>query len=108
MAGGLVQLTVGVAARTVKLRSTAGAALKFVLPPWLASIVTTPAPVKVSEFPCNVAGPAITLKLTGKPDDALAAKTLGDALKVTSGSEPKVIACPALRTVNELVTLRLV
>ena len=56
-----------------------------------ARIVTVPAPVIVTVLPLIVAGPEKTLKLTGKPDEAVALTLNGGSPKVLSESAPKLI-----------------
>jgi hypothetical protein len=60
---------------------TSGAELKFVLPGWLAAIVTFPGPVIVTvRFVEIVAGPLLMVRTTGNAEDALGADmTNGDA-----------------------------
>ena len=53
---------------------TLGAIFQLVLPTWPATIRTVPAPLKVTFVPPEIlAGPALVVKLTGKPElaDAL-------------------------------------
>ena len=68
----LSAVTVNGTLATVKLWSTDGAAFQFVSPDCAARTVTVPAPVMVTVLPEMLAGPEAMLKLTGKPDEAVA------------------------------------
>ena len=52
--------------------STLGAAFQSVSPDCEARTVTVPAPVMVTVLPAIVAGPETMLKLTDRPDEAVA------------------------------------
>src|SRR5258706_443274 len=78
-------VTVAVALFTVRVWVTFAAALKLLSPAWLAVITALPAPTRMTMLPEIVATPGSPLlKLTGKPDDAV-------ALNVNAGS-PNVFA----------------
>ena len=62
---------------TVKDWSTELAAFQFVSPDCVARTVTAPAPVSVRMLLETVAGPETTLKLTAKPDEAVALRAKG-------------------------------
>jgi hypothetical protein len=49
-----------------------GAAFQLASPDWEARTVTVPAPVIVTTLPAIVAGPETMLKLTGRPEEAVA------------------------------------
>src|SRR5258708_25090297 len=84
--------------------STGGAALQFVSPGCEARTVTVPAPVIVRVLPEIVAGPESTLKLTAKPEEAVALRFKGASPKVLFAREPKVIVWLALATAKTLLT----
>ena len=64
---------------TAKVWSTLAAAKYCAFPAWLARTVTTPtAPVRVIVLPTMVAGPLTILKLTAKPDVAVAETANGN------------------------------
>jgi hypothetical protein len=81
------------------------AAAWFASPACAAVTVTLPAPVTVRVEPETVAGPEVTAKLTGKPDDAVAVRVMGATPYVTFANAPNVIVCTAL---NVRVALLLV
>ena len=53
------------------------AAFQFVSPDWEARTVTAPAPVMVRVLPETVAGPETMLKLTARPEEAVALRVDG-------------------------------
>ena len=61
----------------VKLWSTSGARLWLALPRCEARTTTAPAPVIVTVFPSTIADPEKILKLTGKPELAVASTVNG-------------------------------
>ena len=73
----------------VALRETAW---NWALPACSARTTTEPAPVKVNRFPATEAGPDSTLKVTGRPDDAVALSVSGDWDRLTEagGAKPRV------------------
>jgi hypothetical protein len=91
-----------VAFATVKLRWTAGAGAKLLLPAWFAVTVTDPAPVIVNIEPETDAGP-LTVWVTGRPEEAVAPSVIGATPYVTPGRTPKVIVW--LAWVDETVTV---
>src|SRR5262245_61997455 len=99
MAFGAPQVIAGVALLTVIVRSTSVAALKFVLPAWLARIVTLPAPVIVSAFPVTDAGPLITENATAKPESDEPVNVIALTPNVWLPGPAKVIVWFALLTV---------
>ena len=76
---------------TVKDWSTGVAAFQFVSPDWEARTVTAPVPVRLSVLLEIVAGPERTLKLTGRPEEAVALRVNGGSLYVLSASGPKLM-----------------
>ena len=67
------------------------AALYKVLPAWFASITAVPEPVIVTVLPLMVKGPEIFLNVTGKPDEAVAARLNGASPNVLAGMVLKFI-----------------
>src|SRR5258706_14329458 len=64
-----------------------------------ARTVTVPvAPVRVTGLPLIVAGPETMLKVTARPEEAVALTANGASPTVLSGSAPKVIVCASLPT----------
>jgi len=61
------------------------------LPGWAAWTVTAPWPCMVSTVPLMVAGPNVTLKDTGKPEDAEAERVNGGSVVVCVGIGGKEI-----------------
>ena len=70
---------------------TSGAALYCELPAWLALITTFPAPVIVAVLLLTVAGPLTTVKLTGRPESAVADRANGVLVVTWAGRELKVM-----------------
>ena len=60
--------------------STDKAAFQFVSPDWEARTVTAPAPVMVRVLAETVAGPETMLKLTARPEEAVALRVEGASL----------------------------
>jgi hypothetical protein len=86
------KVTVWLWGATLKLWSTGVAALNPVLPVWEASMVQVPAETSVTVAPETVhTGAVIDLKLTVRPDEAVALTVKGDAPNVWSGIVPNVI-----------------
>jgi hypothetical protein len=81
---GLVNAIVCVAAATLKLLVTEGAAVQFASPGWSAAIEQVPTVTSVTEVPVTVqmAG-VVELKLTVRPEVAVAPMVTGDALTAT-------------------------
>ena len=68
-------------------------------------MMTTPVPVNVTLLPEMVAGPSKTVKVTGKPELAVAVSVKGAEPKTRSGRAPKVIVWDLVPTVAA-VTLK--
>lgn len=79
-------------AATVKACPTSGAALKVLLPACEARIMQVPAFNNVTVLPLTVHTSALkVLKLTFKPDDAVAKTVMGDSLRIRLGNGSKVM-----------------
>ena len=94
----IVCATSGVAC-TANVRDTIGAAEKVTLPTCLASIVQLPADTSVSAVPLTVhtAG-VVDVRLTSRPDVAVAAKAGGAVPKVWLAGAVKLMVCSAWLT----------
>ena len=68
-----------------------GGGVVVVLPACVACTVTVPMPVSVRLVPERVAGPDKMVKLTGRPELAVASKGKVGSPKARLGSEPKVM-----------------
>jgi hypothetical protein len=94
---------------TAKDCCACGAALKFALPAWLASMTQVPAPVKLTVAPLiehTELALASIVKLTASPDDAVAATAyVGPPTTAVVGADDvKVIVCEPLPTANDCCT----
>jgi hypothetical protein len=99
------KLIVWFAFDTVKDCDTCGAALKFALPAWFASMVQVPVPTIVTVEPSNVQTPVVAvLKLTPNPEEAVAVTVKGASPNVCAGNAPKVIVWFAFETLKDWVT----
>jgi len=89
------------ATETTKLSETAVAGAKLVLPAWVAVMPQVPSVRRVTVLPeAEHAEGVVEAKLTGKPDDAVAFKLTGVALKVWLGIGAKVMVCASPLTVK--------
>ncbi len=77
--GRLGKLIVWVAGATVKVRVTVSAARRVESPGCAACTEMVPAPVISSLFPERVPGPEMTVRVTGRPELALAFRVKGAA-----------------------------
>ena len=92
----------GALADTVKLCATGTAALKSILPNWLAVMVQLPTVITVTTAPetLQTAG-VMEVYVRGSADDAEAFVMLnGDAFNVCPAMVPKVIVCGRLATIR--------
>jgi len=79
-------------AATVNACPTSGAALKVLLPTCEARIMQVPAFSNVTVLPLTMHTSALkVLKLTFKPDDAVAKTVMGDSLRIRLGNGSKVM-----------------
>jgi hypothetical protein len=86
---------------TVRVCETGVAAAYVVFPAWLAVTAQDPAPAIASEDPDTEHTPdGVVLKLTGRPELAVAERAIGDTPNVTDAGAVKVMLWDALLTVN--------
>ena len=94
-----------VLAVTLKNLITGVAAAKFGLPICDAVMEQTPTEASVTLLPTTVQiGPELVVKITGRPEVAVAVRLTGPALSAVSGGCVKLIVCAPCSTLNVLVT----
>jgi len=90
-----------VAIAMAKLCETAVAAVYPPLPAWVAAIPQVPTASRVTVLPeTEQIDGVVEAKLTGRPEEAVAFKLIGAALKVTGGSAGNVMLCASPLTVK--------
>jgi hypothetical protein len=85
-------------------RGTLGAGLKLLLPVWIAVIVQLPVAEIATVLPDTVQLP-VAVKLTARPEEAIALTVKGGSLVVLSASALKVIVWSAFAMLNVWGTL---
>lgn len=89
---GAVKVMVWDALLTIRVCETGVAAAYVVLPAWLAVTAQDPAPAIASEDPDTEQTPGgVALKLTGRPELAVAERAIGDTPNVTDAGAVKLM-----------------
>ena len=97
------------AGETVKLRLTEGAAANTELPAWLATTVQVPPATRVRLLPLTVqTADVLLLKLTGRPELAVATRLLGAWPNTRPLGAVKAIVCAVLPTAETVIVRVLV